>query len=70
MVQLKMLGVLSKGFSNVFKGRKRMVQIEMLGARGSLIYCSEFGGTKKERIRPDKNRVFPHSFVLNVLIHM
>ena len=47
-----------------------MGQFEMLGARGSLIYCSEFGDTKKGRISPGENRGFHHSFVLKVLIHM
>ena len=70
MVQFEMSGVLSKGFSNVFKGEKRMGQSEMLGVRGSLIYCSEFGDTKKGRKEPGKNRGLTHSFVLKVLIHM
>ena len=59
----------SKGFSKVFKGGKRMGQFGMLGAR-VLIYCSEFGDTKKRWNSAGKNRTFPRSFVLKVFIRM
>jgi hypothetical protein len=67
---LKCSAFFQRVFQMFSKEEKRMVQSEMLGVRGSLIYCSEFGDAKKGRKWPAKNRGLTHSFVLKVLIPM